>query len=49
VAALWWQSVAARGTAGAFNVGAKVVASCTREGLADTGQEDVGEGLVRAP
>lgn len=49
VAALWWQSVAARGTAGAFNVGAKVVASCTRDGLIDTGQEDVGEGLVRAP
>ncbi|WP_404373743.1 S8 family peptidase [Sphingomonas sp. MMS24-J45] len=49
VAALWWEAVASRGKAGAFNVGAKVVASCTRVGLADTAQEDVGEGLVRAP
>lgn len=49
VAALWWQAVAAKGRAGAFNVTAKVVASATRDGLADTGQEDVGEGLVRAP
>jgi subtilisin family serine protease len=49
VAALWWQAVAAKGKAGAFNVSAKVVASCSRDGLADTGQDDVGEGLVRAP
>jgi subtilisin family serine protease len=49
VAALWWQAVAARGRAGAFNVTAKVVAGAVRDGLADLGQEDVGEGLVRAP
>ncbi len=49
VAALWWQSVAAQGTAGGVNVGAKVMSSCTRSGLIDKGQDDVGEGLVRAP
>lgn len=49
VAALWWQAVAAKGRPGALSVSAKVVASCTRDGLVDTGQEDVGEGLVRAP
>jgi subtilisin family serine protease len=49
VAALWWQAVAAKGKAGAFNVSAKVVASCTRAGLADTSQEDIGEGIVKAP
>ena len=49
VAALWWQAVAERGKAGALNVGAKVIASAVRDGLVDTGQEDVGEGLVKAP
>lgn len=49
VAALWWQAVAAKGKPGAYNVGAKLVGSCRRDGLVDTGQDDVGEGLVKAP
>lgn len=49
VAALWWQAIAAKGQAGAFNVTSNMISSASRDRLVGISQADVGEGLIKAP